>query len=399
MEQLKRRHLNRLRTVNLDYVRGMMDTINWKNRLILIKGQRGVGKTTLMLQRILQEFGATDTTNVLYVSLDNVYFATNSLLDFIERFHQMGGTTLYIDEVHKYEGWSREIKNAYDEFTDLRMILSGSSLVNIMQGEADLSRRCISYEMQGLSFREYLEMFHHQHFDKVTLGDIIEHGNDICHEVNTRIRPLALFNQYLHQGYYPYLIEGSESYYTRIENVINMTLESELPQLRRLDIGNIRKLKALLVALSSGLPFILDSTKLSNVAGIARTTLLQYLQYLQESRLINLLYYDNSSIKRMQKPDKIYIENTNLLHVLSPSVNSGTEREVFFVNQLSQSHQVEYSKTAADFTIDKTYTIEVGGHSKGKKQLAGTDNGFVAADNEEYVMGNKIPLWLFGLIY
>ena len=399
MEQLKRRHLNRLQTVNLHFVRGMMDTINWNDRLILIKGQRGVGKTTLMLQRILKEFGATDTTKVLYVSLDNIYFASHGLLDFIEQFHKLGGKFLFIDEVHKYKNWSREIKNAYDEFTDLNMVLSGSSLVNMMEGEADLSRRCISYELQGLSFREYLAMFHHQQFGTIQLNDVLQHGNDICAEVNAKLRPLAPFQQYLLQGYYPFLIEGAESYNTRIENVVNMTIESELPQMRRLDVDNIRKIQALLVALSSGLPYILDTTKLSSVSGIARTTLLQYLLYLHEARLINLLYSDLMTVKRMQKPDKIYIENTNLLHVLSDAVNPGTEREVFFVNQLSQSHQIEYSKTAADFTIDRQYTIEVGGHSKGKKQLSGVSNGFIAAADEEYVIGNKIPLWLFGFLY
>lgn len=399
MEQLIRRHLNRMQTVNLDFLRGLMNRINWNDRLILIKGQRGVGKTTLMLQRILKVFGSTDTSTVLYVSLDNIYFASHGLLDFIEQFHKMGGKYLFIDEVHKYKNWSREIKNAYDEFTDLKMVLSGSSLVNMIEGEADLSRRCISYEMQGLSFREYIEMFHRQHFDVANLDDILRHGNDICTEINAKVRPIALFNQYLRLGYYPFLIEGKDSYYTRIENVISMTIETELPQLRGLDIGNIRKIQALLVALSSGLPYILDTTKLSSISGIARTTLLQYLLYLHEARLINLLYSDMLTVKRMQKPDKIYIENTNLLHTLSDAVNPGTEREVFFVNQLSLSHQIEYSKTAADFTIDHTYTIEVGGHSKGNKQLEGVANGYIAAADEEYAIGNKIPLWLFGFLY
>lgn len=399
MEQLITRHLNRMQSVNLDFVRSLMDNINWNDRLILIKGQRGVGKTTLMLQRILSQFGPTNTSSVLYVSLDNIYFASNHLLDFIEQFHKMGGKTLFIDEVHKYKGWSREIKNAYDEFTDLKMILSGSSLVNLMEGEADLSRRCISYEMQGLSLREYIKMFHHQHFDVISLDDIIGNGNDICADVNSKVRPIALFNQYLRQGYFPFLNEGSESYYTRIENMVNMTIETELPQLRRLDIGNVRKVQSLLVALASGLPYVLDATKLSSVAGIARTTLLQYLQYLSDARLINLLYSDNMTIKRMQKPDKIYLENPNLLHTISTEVNPGTEREVFFVNQLSMSHQVEYSKTAADFTVDGRYTFEVGGLSKGKKQLSGVPDGYIAAADEEYVIGNKIPLWLFGFLY
>ncbi|MBQ8968824.1 MAG: AAA family ATPase [Bacteroidaceae bacterium] len=400
MESLIKRHLNRMRTVDLNFVRSTMTLIDWHERLIMIKGQRGVGKTTLMLQRILSEFGPTNTTEVLYISLDNIYFSNHQLLDFIEQFHAQGGKHLFLDEVHKYEGWSREIKNAYDEFPDMHFTLSGSSLINIMAGEADLSRRCISYKMQGLSFREYLELAHRQIFPTLSLQDILTNGNSICAEVNSRIRPLSLFAQYLREGYYPFFVEGLENYHLRIENVVNMTLESELPQMRKLDVGNIRKLKALLAVLASNVPFAVDTVKLASMAELSRTTLLQYLQHLNDAQIINLLYSDLANVKRMQKPDKIYLENTNLLHALSFGVlNEGTAREAFFVNQLSYAHRVEYSKSSADFTIDGQYTIEVGGRSKGGKQIAGLPDGYIAADNEEYVLGNKIPLWLFGMMY
>ena len=179
MESLIKRHLNRMQTVNLDFVRSLMDEIDWNERLLMIKGQKGVGKTTLMTQRILQMFGSTNTTEVLYVSLDNIYFGTHKLLDFIEQFHAQGGKYLFMDEVHKYKGWSLEVKNAYDEFTDLHMVLSGSSLINLSDGEADLSRRCISYTMLGLSFREYLQMFHQKGFRRRTLQEILTNGNSI----------------------------------------------------------------------------------------------------------------------------------------------------------------------------------------------------------------------------
>ncbi len=389
-----------MQTVNLDFVRSLMDEIDWNERLLMIKGQKGVGKTTLMTQRILQIFGPTNTTDVLYVSLDNIYFGTHKLLDFIEQFHAQGGKYLFLDEVHKYKDWSLEVKNAYDEFTDLHIVLSGSSLINLSDGEADLSRRCISYTMLGLSFREYLQMFHQKDFRRRTLQEILTDGNSICAEVNAQVRPLPLFSEYLRYGYYPFLKESQNNYYVRIENIVNATIEVELPQLRKLDIGNIRKMKSLLGILSSNMPYALDTVKLSKMAELSRITLLQYLQYLSEARLIQLLYSDVTNVKRLQKPDKIYMENPNMLHALATTqVNEGTEREVFFINQLSAKHIVEYSKTSADFTIDHQYTIEVGGKSKDGKQIAGVANGYIASADEEYVLGNKIPLWLFGFLY
>ena len=386
--------------MNLDFVRSLMDEIDWNERLLMIKGQKGVGKTTLITQRILQMFGPTNTTEVLYVSLDNIYFGTHKLLDFIEQFHAQGGKYLFMDEVHKYKGWSLEVKNAYDEFADLHMVLSGSSLINLSDGEADLSRRCISYTMLGLSFREYLQMFHQKDFRRRTLQEILTDGNSICAEVNAQVRPLPLFSEYLRYGYYPFLKESQSNYYVRIENIVNTTIEVELPQLRKLDIGNIRKMKSLLGILSSNVPYALDTVKLSKMAELSRITLLQYLQNLSEARLIQLLYSDVTNVKRLQKPDKIYMENPNMLHALATTqVNEGTEREVFFINQLSSKYVVEYSKTSADFTIDHQYTIEVGGRSKDGKQIAGVANGYIASADEEYVLGNKIPLWLFGFLY
>jgi len=389
-----------MQTANLDFVRSLMDEIDWNERLLMIKGQKGVGKTTLMTQRILMMFGPTNTSEVLYVSLDNIYFSNHRLLDFIEQFHAQGGKYLFLDEVHKYSGWSIEVKNAYDEFTDLHIVLSGSSLINLSDGEADLSRRCITYFMPGLSFREFLAMFHQKSFRRRTLQDILTDGNSICAEVNAQVRPLPLFSDYLHYGYYPFLAEGRNNYYTRIENIVNTTIEVELPQLRNTDIGNTRKMKSLLAILSSNVPFAPDTVKLSAMAGLSRTTLLQYLQILSDARMLQLLYSDVTNVKRLQKPDKLYLENTNMLHALATAqVNEGTEREVFFINQLSAGHIVEYSKTSADFTIDHQYTFEVGGKAKDGKQIAGLPNAYIASANEEYVLGNKIPLWLFGMLY
>ena len=400
MEALIRRHLNRMQNVNLDFVRSIMYDIDWNDRLLMIKGQKGVGKTTLMTQRILQEFGPTNTTDVLYASLDNIYFSTHRLLDFIEKFHAHGGTYLFLDEVHKYKGWSLEVKNAYDEFDDLKIVLSGSSLMNLIDGEADLSRRCITYSMPGLSFREYLQMFHQKAYRKRTLEEILTNGNSICAEVNAGLRPLPLFSDFLQYGYYPFLKEGRNNYHVRVENIVNTILEVELPQLRGLDVGNIRKIKALLGLLASNVPYTVDTVKLSTMAELSRTTLLQYFQYLSEAKLLQLLYSDVKNVKRLQKPDKIYLENPNMMYALSTTgINEGTLRESFFVNQLAVGHEVEYGKGSADYTIDHTYTIEVGGRSKDGKQIANVANGYIASSDEEYVLGNKIPLWLFGFLY
>ena len=243
-------------------------------------------------------------------------------------------------------------------------------------------------------------MFHQKDFRRRTLHEILTDGNSICAEVNAQVRPLPLFSEYLRYGYYPFLKESLNNYYVRIENIVNMTIEVELPQLRKLDIGNIRKIKSLLGILSSNVPYALDTVKLSKMAELSRTTLLQYLQNLNEARLIQLLYSNVTNVKRLQKPDKIYMENPNMLHALATTrVNEGTEREVFFINQLSSQHVVEYSKTSADFTIDHQYTIEVGGRSKDGKQIAGVAHRYIASADEEYVLGNKIPLWLFGFLY
>ena len=380
-----------------DYVRDLARRINWDCRLISIRGARGVGKTTLMLQYL--KLHGIDYKTMLYVSLDSNYFTRNTLLDFAEQFYQQGGKRLFIDEVHKYPGWSREIKEIYDSYPELKLVISGSSLLDILNADADLSRRCVPYEMQGLSYREYLAMVHGIHIPAITLEELLASPAEFCNQVNGLCRPLAHFASYLQQGYYPFILEGEQEYPIRIENVVNFILEVELPQLCGVDVGNIRKIKSLLTILASNVPMQVDMTKLSAAAGMARTTLLSYLQILHRSRLLNLLYSGDDSVKKMQKPDKIYLENPNLINVLSlTGGNTGTIRESFVVNQVSYQHQAEYTKTG-DLLIDKTFTIEIGGKSKDGKQIAAVPHSYIAADDTEYAYGNKIPLWAFGCLY
>lgn len=388
-----------LRATSLDYVRPLFNVVHWEQRLISIRGARGVGKTTLLLQYLKQTYGDSPK-DAIYVNLDSIYFSRHTFLDFVEEFHKMGGKHVLADEVHKYEGWSRELKNAYDEYPDMRFVVTGSSLLNILNADADLSRRCINYSMQGFSFREYLNLCEGFDFKSVSLKDLLDNPQDLCDKVNAQCRPLAYFDNYLETGYYPFLLEGKDVYFEKITNVVNLILEIELPQLCGVDVANVRKLKSLLAVLASEFPMQPDMTKLSAMAGISRTTLLAYLQHLQKAKLINLIYSGDNSLKKMQRPDKIYMENTNLMKALSLNgVNKGTVREAFFVNQLSHRHRVEYARGQADFLVDGTYTIEVGGQSKDGKQIAHTEQAFIAADDVENAFGNKIPLWTFGFLY
>lgn len=400
METLIKRYLNYLGNVSLEYIRDIETEINWNDRLIAIRGQRGVGKTTMILQHILKTFGDSETTKVIYVSLDNIYFSNHGLLDFIETFHQRGGKYLFLDEVHKYPKWSVEVKNAYDEFADLHIAFTGSSLINILDSEVDLSRRCISYDMQGLSYREYLALFHGVSLPVIPLEDILNMPERMCRMVCAKVKPLQFFSEYLQYGYYPFIKEGRNSYAVRIENIVNMIIETELPAMRGLDSGNIRKIKALLSVIASGMPMSIDTVKLSKMAEVSRSTLLAYLHHLDAAKIIRLLYSDNHSVKRMQKPDKVYLENTNMQYALGGmDVNIGNIRETFFANQLAIAHTIEYSSSDADFTIDGKYTFEVGDSAKDGRQTANISNAWIAADDVEHAIGNKLPLWLFGFLY
>lgn len=399
MDALMNRYKRLLAVTTTTYIRSLMNSIHWDARLIAIRGARGVGKTTLMLQYLKLHY-ADDMKSALYASLDSAYFTQHTLAELAEQFYLKGGKCLFLDEVHKYPTWSQEIKNIYDEYPELKIVFSGSSLLRILNAEADLSRRCISYNMQGLSYREYLLFYHQIDVRPYALEEILFHPDEICMDVNTKCRPLAYFQEYLQNGYYPFYMEGGMDYYTRIENVVNMILEIELPQQCGVDVANIRKLKSLLTILSSEVPLMVDITKLSALAEMSRTTLLTYLQYLDRAQLIHLLYSDMASLKKLQKPDKIYMENTNLLYTLSlKEVNKGTLREVFMVNQLSYQHRLEYCSRSADYTIDGKYVIEVGGKNKDGKQIAQEANAFIAADDIEYAAGNKLPLWAFGFLY
>jgi predicted AAA+ superfamily ATPase len=331
--------------------------------------------------------------------LDNIWFAENKLSKLVNDFVKKGGKYLFLDEVHKYPNWSQELKNIYDDYPELKVVFTGSSLLEVLNARADLSRRAVVYMLQGLSYREYLEIKLGVKLPKLELDDLVKNHLELAKEFNRLINPLQYFEEYLKTGYFPYFLEVPSLYYHRIEEVINMIIEIELPLLRKVDSTYISKLKQLLQIIAESVPFIPNVSKLSERIGINRNTFTAYLHYLQEANLTRNLYKDAHGISLLQKPDKIYLENTNFQYALAPrNTVIGSIRETFLVNQLSYQYQVEYANQG-DFLINRSYTIEVGGKGKAKKQILGIDKSYIASDNIEYGTGNKIPLWMFGFLY
>ena len=401
MERLFERHDAYLSIVSMEYVRNIMKRINWNARLIVIRGPKGVGKSTLMKQYIKSHFESGDR-HVLYCSADTNYFATHTLFEVAEKFVKIGGQWLFIDEVHKYPGWSQEIKDIYDLYGNLHVVLSGSSLIQINDGQADLSRRIVVYDMPGLSFREFLRLDVGLDFESISLDFLLDNASKFCTKVCSQCHPLEHFSRYLQYGYYPFYFEGKVEYYDKLENVVNYIIDAELTKHRNVEVGNTRKVKALLQVISQMTPYEVDIAKLSKATGIMRTTVLKYLTYLEEACLIRRLFTDLKRVTDLQKPDKIYLDNSNLLYALCPQKPEiGTVREAYFANQLaSAGHTVEYAGyKKGDFRIDGHTVIEVGGADKGFSQLEGQTQSFVAADDIESASMRKIPLWLFGFLY
>ena len=372
--------------------------INWNARLISVRGSRGTGKTTLFLQHIKKTF-SNNLNKVLYVNLDNIYFSNNTLVELAEKFASRGGTHLFIDEVHKYENWSKEIKNLYDDFPELHIAFTGSSLLEILNGRADLSRRTLVYELTGLSFREYLSLIKAHDFPIFTLEEILKNNEQISAEIASKIKPFEFFDDYLSFGYYPYFLEGKDDYFNRLNETLNMILEVELPMLRGLEIAYIPRIKKLLAVIGESAPFIPNITQLAVKIGISRQTLLIYLKYLEDAKLINQLYKKSRGLSVLEKPEKILMENTNLIELFNgENANTGSRRETFVLNQLLHSHKVDFSEES-DFFVDSKYTFEVGGKNKKRKQIQEIPDSYIIADDIEFGTDRRIPIWLLGFMY
>ena len=401
MEKLFELHDEYISKVPMEYTRKLMDDIRWNSRLIAIKGPKGVGKSTLLKQYVKRTFGAGNR-HVLYCSADTGYFTTHTLVDTAARFVKTGGTHLFIDEIHKYENWSRELKEIYDLYQELHVVVSGSSLLRINDGKADLSRRLVEYEMPGLSFREYLWFETEILADVVSFDDLLDHPAEICAFIRERWHPLEFFHEYLKAGYYPFYFEEKEVYQSQVENVVNYIIDVELTAHRSLEVGNTRKVKALLQVLSQMIPYQVDIAKISRNINLQRHTTLKYMKHLEEANLIRRLFTELTTTSDLQKPDKILLDNPNLIYALSATrPEIGTVRECFFCNQLANAgHLVEYGGLKrGDYLIDRKHIIEVGGEDKSFRQVKGEESGYVAADDIDSAIFRKIPLWAFGFLY
>lgn len=399
MESLFKKHDRLVTVTSTEIIRQWANSINWDARLMSIRGPKGVGKTTMMLQYIKLNYKLLDR-QVLYVSCEDKYFSNHSLLSLAEQFYLNGGRHLFLDEVHKYDDWSNEIKEIYDFYPTMRVVLSGSSLLSMTEGDADLARRCINHDIQGLSFREFLHFYKGIKMPVYPLEQVLENPAPLIEEMNKHGRPIALLKEYLKYGYYPYYLNNETDYHIAIQQVVNKIIDIELPRICGVDLNNTRKIKSLLTILCASVPFQVDITKLATQSGLKRDTIINYLSYLDKAKLIRLLYSDLKNIKRMQKPDKIYIDNTNLLNAWATTpIQIGTIRETFVANQLSVNHVVEFRKTNGDFLVDSKYTFEVGGDDKDFQQIANVADSFILADDMETAIGKKLPIWVVGFDY
>jgi hypothetical protein len=395
MERLFNLSRSKAENITLEFKRYLIDSIDFSNRMIGIKGARGTGKTTILLQRLKE----LPSDGCLYFSLDDIYFSDNQLVSVAEEFVRKGGKYLLIDEVHKYPNWSQELKNIYDNLPELNVIFTSSSALEINKGKFDLSRRAVIYELQGLSFREYLNFKYRTDFQILSLDEILSNQAEIYTRMNSVLKPFQYFENYLQKGYYPYFIENEQSYWMRLNETINQVIENDLPAITNIDFSSMMKIKKLVFIIASLVPYTPNINQLAVQLNSTRDTVLRYLQLLHTAHILRWLSQDTWGINFLNKPDKLYLENTNLAFALqNDRVNTGSLRETFFLNQVSLMHQVTLPKQG-DFYVDNKYTFEVGGKNKTAKQIANIDKAFIVSDNIDYGFQNKIPLWIFGFLY
>ena len=397
MDRLFNTFIAKYSRTDVQFVRRLEQEIEWNAPLIGIRGPRGVGKTTLILQHIKLHHKLNH--EVLYASVDNIWFNAHGIYELATDFAKRGGKWLFLDEVHKYPNWSQELKNIYDDLPDLHVVFTGSSLLQILNSRSDLSRRAVVYDMQGFSFREYLNWTQKLALPELKLEQLITDHTQIAMEIVGEVKVLQYFDDYLRHGYYPFYKELPALFYSRLGEVVNMVLDVEIPQLRDVETAYIPKIKQLLYIVAESAPFVPNITKLAERIGMSRSALLSYLNALHDSRITLGLHKHGHGINRMQKPDKLYLDNTNLSYaIVGETPNIGNMRETFFANQLRYGHNVEVSD-AGDFLVDEQFTFEVGGHKKGKRQIKGVADAYIVADDIEYGVSNRIPLWMFGMLY
>ncbi len=389
MKTLYQKFEIQLQKTTTDFKRYLYDQVSWDSRMIGIIGARGVGKTTMILQHIKENI---NTKEALYVSADDLYFGENRLFDLADNFYKSAGKYLFIDEIHRYNNWSIELKNIYDSFPTLKIVFAGSSILDILKGSADLSRRAIIYKLHGLSFREYLKFFHNYTTEVYPLKQIV--NNEV--KLPNINHPLPLFNDYLKRGYYPFGLEDEIN--IRLGQIIVQTLETDIPQYANLNVGTSRKLKRLLSIIAQSVPFKPNFSKISKIINVSRNSLDDYFSYMEKSGLISQLRNETGGIRGLGKIDKVYLENTNIIYnLVGDKSNIGNLRETFFFNQMRVKNDI-ISSEKSDFIIDN-YTFEIGGKNKQQKQIYQDGKSFVVKDDIEFGYLNVIPLWTFGMNY
>lgn len=382
--------------IDLRFKRYLYNQINWKARIISIKGARGVGKTTLLLQHILENYDDIDRT--LYASLDNLWFATHNLMDLVDWADRQGITRLYLDEVHRYDGWSLALKNIYDDYPDMSIVYTSSSLLVLDNATVDMSRRQTTYTLYGLSFREYLELEGILKTDAIPLDEVMRHHVKKAMDMVASIKVAPLFEAYLSHGYYPFHRESPEDFPSRLRETVTVVIDSDLPAVENVTYETIQKVKKLLMIISEHVPFEPNMSELWRQLSTDNESGLKMLYALDKAQVLALLTANTKNYKSLTKPDKIFLGNPNLMYVLCPQVDKGNERETFFFSQLRVLHDVRYPKQG-DFLIDGKHLFEVGGKRKTFEQIADVSDSYLAVDDIEVGFGNRIPLWLFGFLY
>lgn len=401
MNELYKYNDNILKTVTNQYFRFLMNEVDWEQRLIAIKGSRGVGKTTLILQYL--KYVLNNPEQSLYITADHYWFYTHNLVETADSFYKIGGRYLFIDEVHKYPNWSIEIKNIYDGYPELKIVFTSSSILDIYKGEADLSRRLITYELCGLSFREYLEMNRHiKETPPISLKTLQNNPREYTNAILEQIQhPLPLFRKYLKTGYFPFSVgEKEESTFKKLNQVVNTIIETDLAIMEGFDVKTAFKIKKLLGVVAESVPFKPNVSALARKLDVSRDTIYHWFTLLQKANLVNLLMVKGKGVSTLQKPDKLYLENTNWNYSLRKEANIGNIRETFLLSQLFNAGFDVKLPEAGDFYLKEyNLTIEVGGKSKTSKQVKEENIFLIAVDDIEMGRGNKIPLWLFGFLY
>lgn len=397
MESLFEQSDGLLDETSLYFKRQFHNAVVWRSRLIGLKGARGTGKTTLLLQWLKEQ--NLPANKASYFSMDDLYFSSHSLKETARDFHKHGGQILILDEVHKYKNWAAEIKNLYDFYPALKIIFTGSSIIDISRQQGDLSRRAVMYELPGLSFREYLSMKEIVQLEPLTIDELVAQSKKYKKILPREFRPYEHFKGYLEKGFYPFILEDDSTVHHKINQMIRMIVESDMAELKDFDIRNAKKMLQLVYIIAQQVPFKPNITQLAEKTGIHRNTINNYLYFLEQARLINLLQPKGTSISTLKRPEKIYLNNTTLQFALAEEkISKGSVRETFFLSQLHLTHKVQ-APEKGDFVVNNKYIFEVGGIAKNQKQIAGLKNAFIVNDDLEYPQGKNIPLWMVGCLY